>query len=156
MAIRIKEDDRINEGVGDEEVYLPGPLPGSKEEGPFEFSYPRLGKLIKIQRRLRGMNLQEAGVAELDGMMAWLAHGFGPEAWAHISGRLAKSDDLDVLAAEPDKYDLLDEEHLTKLFQLLNEGFTGRPTTSSNGASRQPWKNDSTAAPSPLESVSPS
>lgn len=144
MAIRIQADDRVSTPVGDEEIYLPGPLKGSAEEGPYEFEFPRVGRLIRLQRRLKGLNMAEAAAEEIDGLMQWLAKGFGPEAWEHIDGRL--SDDAD----------LLDEEHMVRLFQLLNEKETGtgRPTTSSNGASRQPWKNSSTAAPSPLASVS--
>lgn len=142
MAIRVKADDRVSDAVGDEDVYLPGARNGDEDEGPFEFTYPRLGKLIRMQRRLKGLNMAEAAAEEIAGMLAWLAGGFGPEAWEHIDGRLA------------DDGDLLDEEHMAKLFQLLNEGNTGRPTTSSNGASRQPWKNSPTAALSPLESVS--
>lgn len=144
MAIRVKADDRVSAELGDEEVYLPGPTKAADEEGPFEFTYPRLGRLIRMQRRLKGMNIAEAAAEEIDGMLEWLADGLGPEAWQHIDARLA------------DPKDLLDEEHMTKLFQLLNEGKTGtgRPTTSSSGASRQPWKNTPMAAPSPLESVS--
>ena len=146
MAIRVKADDRVSEAQGDEEIYLPGPRKGDDEEGPYEFTYPRIGKLIRMQRRLKGLNLAEAAVEEIDGMLQWLAAGFGPDAWQHIEDRMH----------HPDNEDLLDEEHMAKLFQLLNEGATGRPTTSSSGASRQPWKNTQTAAPSPLESVSPS
>lgn len=146
MAIRVKADDRVAGELGDEEVYLPGPLRADAEEGPFEFTFPRVGRLIRMQRRLRGMDLADAAVEELDGMLEWLADGFGPEAWEHIEKRMA----------ERPSVDLLDEEHMAKLFQLLNEGVTGtgRPTTSSNGVSRQPWKNSPTAAPSPLESAS--
>jgi hypothetical protein len=142
MAIRVKAEDRVSVAVGDEEIYLPGPTKGADEEGPFEFVFPRIGRLIRMQRRLKGLNMAEAAAEEIDGMLDWLAAGFGPDAWEHIDARLA------------DVKDLLDEEHMAKLFQLLNEGNTGRPTTSSNGASRQPWKNSPTAAPSPLESVS--
>jgi hypothetical protein len=142
MAIRVKAEDRVSEVIGDEEVYLPGPVKGADEEGPYEFTYPRIGKLIRMQRRLKGLNMAEAAAEEIDGMLQWLAAGFGPDAWEHIDARVT------------DDGDLLDEEHMAKLFQLLNEGTTGRPTTSSNGASRQPWKNKPTAAPSPLESAS--
>lgn len=142
MAIRIKAEDRVSDAAGDEEIYLPGPVKGADEEGPYEFEFPRVGKLIRLQRRLKGMNVMEAGAAEIEGMLDWLANGFGREAWKHIDDRLNSDEDL------------LDEEHMVKLFQLLNEGATGRPTTSSNGASRQPWKNSPTAAPSPLASVS--
>lgn len=144
MAIRIKADDRVTDAMGDEEIYLPGPVKGADEEGPYEFVFPRVGRLIRLQRRLKGLNMAEAASEEIDGTLEWLAKGFGPDAWAHIDARLA------------DEEDLLDEEHMVRLFQLLNERDTGtgRPTTSSNGASRQPWKNSSTAAPSPLASVS--
>lgn len=142
MAIRVKADDRVSVAAGDEEIYLPGPTPAADEEGPYEFAFPRIGRLIRMQRRLKGLNIAEAAAEEIDGMLDWLAAGFGPDAWEHIDARLG------------DVKDLLDEEHMAKLFQLLNEGNTGRPTTSSSGASRQPWKNSPTAAPSPLESVS--
>ena len=144
MAIRIKAEDRVSDAVGDEEVYLPGSVKGADEEGPYEFEFPRVGKLIRLQRRLKGMNVMEAGAAEVEGMLDWLAAGFGKAAWAHLDARLHDADDL------------LDEEHMVRLFRLLTERDTGtgRPTTSSNGASRQPWKNSSTAAPSPLASVS--
>jgi hypothetical protein len=146
MAIQIYAEDRVTGAVGDEEVYLPGARPGHDQEGPYEFTFPRIGKLLKMQRRLKGLNLAQAAVEEIDGMLQWLAAGFGPDAWEHIDARLADDDDL------------LDEEHMVRLFQLLNEGSTGtgRPTTSSNGASRQPWKNTQTAAPSLQGSGSPS
>ncbi len=158
MAITIKADDRVSDPIADEEVYLPGPTPGDDDEGPFPFVYPRIGKLIGMQRRLKGLDMAAATTEQLDGMRQWLAAGFGPDAWEHISARLEKSDDV-ALLRDPDpeeraKFDLLDDEHMAKLFELLNVDRTGRPTTSSNGASRQPWKNSRTAAPSPLESVS--
>lgn len=142
MAIRIKADDRISDAVADEEIYLPGPVKGADEEGPFDFEFPRVGRLIRLQRRLKGLTMLDAASSEIEGLMEWLAVGFGREAWKHIDARIRDDDDL------------LDEEHMVKLFQLLNEGGTGRPTTSSNGASRQPWKNSPTAAPSQLESAS--
>lgn len=146
MAITINADDRVSDAVGDEEVWLPGPTKHADLEGPFEFTFPRLGKLLQVQRRLKGLNIAQAAAEEVDGMLQWLAAGLGPEAWHHIDGRLLDEDDL------------LDEEHMVKLFQLLNEGKTGtgRPTSSSNGASRQPWKNTQTAARSPQVSDSPS
>jgi len=143
MAISIQADDGVTQGAGDEEVFLPGFAATDDLEGPFDFTFPRIGKLLRMQRRLKGLNLAEAAVEEIDGMLQWLAAGFGPDAWAHIDGRLADEDDV------------LDEEHLVKLFQLLNgPRATSRPTTSSSGVSRQPWKNTRTAAPSPLASVS--
>jgi hypothetical protein len=158
MAITIKADDRVSEALPDEEVYLPGPRPGDDDEGPFPFVYPRIGKLISMQRRLKGLDMAAATAEQLDGMRQWLAAGFGPDAWAHINARLERSDDVALLyTGDPEevaKYDLLDDEHMAKLFELLNEGHTGRPTTSSSGASRQPWKNNPPAAPSPLASVS--
>lgn len=142
MAITIQPDDGVTQGKGDEEVYLPGVSATHDLEGPFEFTYPRIGKLLSMQRRLRTMNPAQMAIGEIDGMLQWLADGFGPDAWNHIDARLL------------DETDVLDEEHMFKLFQLLNESSTGRPTTSSNGASRQPWKNTRTAAPSPQASVS--
>lgn len=144
MAITINADDKVTGDIPDEEVHLPGRTRDEPLEGPFEFVFPRIGKLLKMQRRLKGLDLAQAGAEELDGMLKWLAAGFGDEAWAHIQGRLDDDDDV------------LDDEHMAKCFQLLNEGKTGtgRPTTSSSGVSRQPWKNTQTAAPSPLESAS--
>ena len=113
MAIRIKADDRVTDAMGDEEIYLPGPVKGADEEGPFEFVFPRVGRLIRLQRRLKGLNMAEAASEEIDGTLEWLAKGFGPDAWAHIDARLA------------DEEDLLDEEHMVRLFQLLNERDTG-------------------------------
>lgn len=143
MPISIHAEDRVTTVQGDETIYLPGPTADADQEGPFDFEYPRLGKLIRMQRKLRGLNPADAAAEEIDGMLQWLAHGLGREAWTHLAGRLEDDDDV------------LDEEHMVKLFQLLNEGTTGRPTTSSSGASaRQPWRNTSTAAPSPSGSVS--
>lgn len=143
MAIRIDAEAKIGTGKGDEEVYLPGARRGDEDEGPYQFVYPRLGRLIRAQRRLKGLSVAEIGIAELDGMLEWLAEGFGAPAWAHIEERLAADGDL------------LDEEHMGILFQKLNsEDETGRPTTSSSGASRKPWESTRTGAPSTPESVS--
>jgi hypothetical protein len=147
MSLRIGADERLMD-ADEEEVWLPGPTADADEEGPFEFRYPRIGTLMKAGRRLQGVDLSTmeakaaAAQAELHEQEKWLATGFGPEAWAHIIARR----DADG--------DLLDDEHLAVLFRRLNEKHTGRPTTSSNGASRQPWKKPSTAAPSPQESDS--
>jgi hypothetical protein len=149
MAIKIGADDRLNE-ASEEEVWLPGRTPADPEEGPYEFAYPRIGLLMKAGRRMSAADLStmegkaRAAFEEMNEQTKWLAKGFGPQAWKHIEGRLN------------DDGDLLDEEHLTILFQKLNEGYTMRPTTSSGGASRQPWKKPSTAAPSPQESASES
>lgn len=142
MAITINAEDRVQDAFADEEVYLPGRTAQHDPEGPYDFTYPRLGRLLRAQRRLKGLDPLKAAAEEVEGMLDWLAVGFGRDAWHHIEERLADDDDV------------LDEEHLVKLFQLLNEKDTGRPTTSSSGASRQPWKNTRPAAPSPQESVS--
>lgn len=155
MAVRVAADARITNKDGEdaerhEDVYLPGARPGDEDEGPYDFVYPRVGRLIRIQRKIKGMPQAQAAAEELDGMLDWIAAGFGPEAWAHIEER------LDDLGTEDEPGDLLDEEHLVKLYFLLNERKTGRPTTSSNGASRQPWRKDRTAAPSQQASDSES
>lgn len=136
MAIRIDADARITDRRPDEDVYLPGPTPEDEAEGPFPFTYPRVGSLISAQRRLKDMSQVEAASAELDSMLDWVRDGFAPDAWEHIDARVN------------DPADLLDHEHLVKLYYLLNENSTGRPTSSSSGASRQPWKKPSMAAPS--------
>lgn len=155
MAVRVAADARITGKDGDdaerhEDVYLPGARPGDEDEGPYDFVYPRVGRLIRIQRKVKGMPVMQAAAEELDGILNWVAAGFGPDAWEHIQER------LDDVETEDAPGDLLDEEHLVKLYYLLNEVKTGRPTTSSNGASRQPWRKDQTAAPSPPGSVSES
>jgi hypothetical protein len=119
-----------------EEVWLPGPDGEPDGEGPYDFAYPRMGRLLKMQRTLPNLTdvqaVKESGRAQTD----WLSKGFGPEAWAHIVERMDDEDDI------------LDDEHMQWLFVQLQKANTGgRPTTSSNGASRQPWKKPSTAAP---------
>lgn len=145
MAIKINADARMQgmetfEGRT-EEVYLPGPVLGDEDEGPFDFAYQRMGGILAMQRKVKRMNDVQAVQESTRATFKWLADGFGPAAWEHITARLDDEDDL------------LDDEHLQFLFVELTKAATGgRPTTSSNGASRQPWKRPSTVAPSPQES----
>jgi hypothetical protein len=147
VAIKIGADDRLNDAE-QEEVWLPGRTEDDPMEGPYEFAFPRIGALMSAGRRLKNVDLStaqgmaQAAIEEMNEQRSWLAKGFGVEAWAHIDERLS------------DVGDLLDEEHLAILFQQLSVHYTARPTTSSNGASRQPWKKPSTAAPSQQESDS--
>lgn len=140
MAIRVDANARMEgmEGMegATEEVWLPGPDGEPDGEGPYDFAYPRMGRLLKMQRTLPNLTdvqaVKESGRAQTD----WLSKGFGPDAWAHIVERMDDEDDI------------LDDEHMQWLFMQLQKANTGgRPTTSSNGASRQPWKKPSTAAP---------
>lgn len=140
MAIKVDANARMQgmEGMegATEDVWLPGPNGEPDGEGPYEFAYPRMGRLLKMQRTLPNLTdvqaVKESGRAQ----NAWMKKGFGPDAWAHIVERMDDEDDI------------LDDEHLQFLFVELQKANTGRPTTSSNGASRQPWKKPSTAAPS--------
>ena len=147
MAIKVSANARMQGMEGQEgateEVWLPGqgatedqPASATGEEGPFEFVFPRMGKILKMQRTLTSLDDVSAVLESSKATTAWMAQGFGPDAWAHIVGRL--DDDADIL----------DDEHLQWLFVQLQKSNTGRPTTSSNGAARQPWKRPSTAAPS--------
>lgn len=140
MAIKVDANARMQGMEGQtgatEEVWLPGPFQGADDEGPFDFNFPRMGKILKMQRTLTNLTDVAAVLESSKATTAWLADGFGPDAWAHIVGRL------------DDDADLLDDEHLQWLFMTLQKSNTGRPTTSSNGAVRQPWKKPSTAAPS--------
>lgn len=140
MAIRVDANARMEgmEGMegATEEVWLPGPDGEPDGEGPYDFNYPRMGRLLKMQRTLPNLTdvqaVKESGRAQNE----WMAKGFGPDAWAHIVERMDDEDDI------------LDDEHMQWLFVQLQKANTGgRPTTSSNGASRQPWKKPSTAAP---------
>lgn len=148
MAIKVDANARMQgheEQTGaTEEVWLPGAFHGADDEGPFEFAFPRMGGILKMQRTLTSINDVAAVLESSRATTKWLADGFGPDAWAHIVGRL------------DDDTDLLDDEHLQWLFMQLQKANTGRPTTSSNGAVRQPWKKPSTAAPSPSASGSES
>lgn len=140
MAIKVSADARMQGMEGQngatEEVFLPGPNGEPDGEGPYEFAYPRMGRILRMQRTLTSMDDVAAVLESSRATMAWMGDGFGPEAWEHITGRL------------DDPADILDDEHLQWLFVQLQKANTGRPTTSSNGAVRQPWKRPSTAAPS--------
>jgi hypothetical protein len=126
VAIKI-QDDYVEQ---EEEVYL-------LDEGPFPFFYPRMKPIRQARRLVLEVGEQQAAGEIVASVKRWLAQGFGPEAWAHIEGRLADVDDP------------LDDDHLDHLFKALIENRTGRPSSSSTGASRQPWKKESTAAESP-------
>lgn len=131
MAIKI-EDEYVEQ---EEEVYL-------LDEGPFQFFYPRVKPIRAAHRRLLEVGEEEAAPDVLRAVKKWLAKGFGPDAWNHIEARLA------------DEEDPLDDDHIDHLFKALMSARARRPSTSSNGASRQPWKKAPTAAPSPVESDS--
>lgn len=140
MAIKVDANARI-QGTEDqegatEEVYLPGPNGEPDAEGPYEFAYPRMGRILRVQRTVTSMTDPQAVIESSRATMGWMAKGFGPDAWAHIVARM------------DDENDILDDEHIQWLFVELQKAHTGRPTTSSNGAARQPWKRPSTAAPS--------
>lgn len=144
MVVRVKTDDGLGGHTGRREpVELPGPR-GDHEVERYDFVYPRLGALLDTTRSMRDMNPAEASAEEIDAACDWLAQGFGDEAWAHIEERIAL----------PRKEDVLDLEHMIFLFRALNEAKTGRPTSSSTGASRQPWTTSRTAEPSHPESDS--
>lgn len=149
MSVRISADERISE-ADSEEVWLPGRRPGDPDEGPYQFEYPRLGKIMATGRRIASVDMSDveaqgrAVLQEMQEQFRWLAKGFGPDAWAHIQRRL--NDEGDEETGDPG--DVLDDEHMILLFQKLNTKQTQRPTTSSNGASRQPWERPVTAAPS--------
>lgn len=140
MAIKVGANARIQgtesqEGAT-EEVYLPGPHGEPDAEGPYEFAYPRMGRILRVQRNVTSMTDPQAVIESSRATMGWMADGFGPDAWEHITARL------------DDDNDILDDEHIQWLFVELQKSHTGRPTTSSNGAARQPWKRPSMAAPS--------
>lgn len=135
MAINIEVAEQEERPT--EEVFLGG-------EGPYVFAYPKMGKIMNANLRIKGLPKTEAELVMADVIMDWLARGFGPEAWAWIQKRVDNDDDS------------LDTVHLIKTFQLLVEAHAGRPSTSSNGASAQPWMKTGTDVPSAPESVSES
>ncbi len=136
MAIRVEEVESK-----EEEVFLPGPVAGGDEDGPFPFTYPPMGIIRRAYRKLQNVSKEEAVAVSDAAMLRWLEIGFGHEAWQYIDSRIK------------DDRDPLDEDHMERLFQLLVEEKTGRPITSSNGAARPPWKKQSTAASSPKAST---
>lgn len=146
MAIRVAEDATVEKVVGpaDEEVWLPGVFPGSEEDGPIPFTFPRLGKFLSAQRRSSGLDMADKITVMTDAQTKWLADGFGPEVWEYIVGRMDAEDDQ------------LDDGHIQWLFEQLIAVRTGRPTTSSSGAQRRRWESKPTGAPSPQASASPS
>lgn len=143
MAIKVTEDATVEQtqGPAEEAVELPGAFPGDDADGPYPFVFPRLGGFLGAQRRSRSMGAEDRINELTDAQTRWMAEGFG-DAWAHV---VARMDDPD---------DQLDDGHIQWLFERLMEARTGRPTTSSRGAQRQPWKNRSQAAPSPQGSGS--
>lgn len=133
MAVGVDVNDR---DVVTEEVWLGG-------EGPYTFTYPKMSRIMNAQVAIRGMAKSEAESVMLDAIVTWLERGFGPEAWTHIQSRL--DDESDGLEMEP---------HLVEVFRRLVQAHAGRPTTSSNGASAQPWMKTGTGVPSQPESDS--
>lgn len=111
-------------------------------EGPFIFTYPKMGRIMTANLRIKGLPKNEAEAIMADTMLTWLAKGFGPDAWAYIQG-LVDNDD------HP-----LDTEHLFDTFRLLVQAHAKRPSTSSSGASAQPWMKNGTDVPSAPESAS--
>src|SRR5690606_41518043 len=129
MAITINAEDRVQDAFADEEVYLPGRTAQHDAEGPYDFTYPRLGRLLRAQRKLKGLDPLKAAAEQVEGMLDWLAVGSGRAAWHHIEERLA------------DEADVPDEEPLVKLVQLLNEKGAARPAAPASRAARKPWAN---------------
>lgn len=110
----------------------------------YPFTYPPIGRLIKAQRRVR----YESDPSRREEIMteatfAWLADGFGPEAWAHIEARLDDDDDP------------LNELHLAHAVRLIKEADAARPTMSSADASQPQQTRKFQAAQSTKESDSP-
>lgn len=134
MAIEIVED-KVQEDRPTEEVYLLG-------EGPIPFTYPKMGRIVNVHRRIKGMPKQQAEATMGEVIMDWLERGFGPQVWDYILKRIDNEDDQ------------LDTRHLVNAFTQLVEAHAGRPTTSSSGASPQPWMKSQTEEPSVVESES--
>ena len=144
MTIRVAADVQIpgaEKFVGrNEEVFLP--LDDGQEE-KYVFTIQPVDMILRANKKARRVPAAEAQALVEEASDAWLAAGFGPEAWQHIQERI------------DDPTDVLREGHIQFLLQeLTQQVIGGRPTTSSNGASRQPWESTSTAAPSVPVSVS--
>lgn len=136
MVIKIEESPVEAQQERDtEEVYLLG-------EGPIPFTYPKMGRIVNIHRRIKGMPKAQAEAAMGDTIMDWLERGFGPAVWDYIQKRIDNEDDR------------LDTKHLVNAFTQLVEAHAGRPTTSSSDASPQPWMKSQTGEPSAEESES--
>lgn len=145
MAIKVSADVQIPGTEGftgrTEDVVLP--LADGGEES-YVFTVPPVDLLYRAHKKGRRLPQEQAQAVSDDAADAWLAAGFGPAAWAHIQERI------------DDPADLLREGHLQFVLKALMEQVAGRPTTSSSGASRQPWTSTSPAAPSAPESASES
>lgn len=134
MAIEVV-DNSPQEDRPQEEVYLLG-------EGPYIFTYPKMGRILNTHVRIKGLPKDKAEQEMVESMLEWLKRGFGPDAWAWIMKRQDNDDDR------------LDTEHLIETFRLLVQARAGRPTTSSTAASPQPWMKSSTGEQSAEESDS--
>jgi hypothetical protein len=143
VAIRVHEDaspkDAPQVEAREEEVYLPGM---SDDDEPYIFEVTGIKPILLARRRTRHMKPIEAAMALEDAQEAWLAKGFGKEDWAEIQARLDDPDDI------------LNDFHLAWLAEQLLGKDSGRPTTSSNAASRKRRARQSRAAQSPKESTS--
>lgn len=135
MVINIEAGEQVKEDRPTEEVYLLG-------EGPIPFTYPKMGRIVNVHRRVKGLPKHQAEALMGDVIMDWLERGFGPEVWEYVMKRVDDEDDL------------LDTHHLVNCFTQLVEAHAGRPTTSSSGASPQPWMKSQTGEPSAEESES--
>lgn len=136
MAITINADPAPAEReVRTEDVFLAG-------EGPYPFAYPPMGKIHGAQLRTRALPNDQKESVLTDVMTEWLEKGFGPAAWDRLTERIE------------DEADPLEPEHLVYAFKGLVEAHAGRPSTSSNGASAQPWTKTGTDVPSPSGSTS--
>lgn len=138
MAIELKDDPKDATAPESEEVYILG-------EGPYEFVFPKVGALLAKMRRAAKESKDDAqkGDRYWELQRDWLERGFGVELFEEIiTDRLEDEDDL------------LEEKHVTRLFKLLLEAASGRPTTSPNGSSRSRSARKPRAARSPKDSDS--
>lgn len=106
----------------------------------YQFTFPKSAPLLTaIQKAARITDEDEQGLFALEARYAWLASGFGPDQWAHITGRLE------------DNEDPLDTPHMADMFsQLFKAANTSRPPTSPGDSST-----GSPPTPSPVAKPSP-
>jgi hypothetical protein len=111
MTLKINTDARPDEI---EEVWF-------GDDGPYEFTSPKIAPLLSAMRKMQGMDDEKSGVLALDMQEQWLERGFGPDQWKRIQGRI--DDDADAL----------DSWHLMQVFEALFEKVSGRPPTLPGG-----------------------